>query len=305
MNLGQKNYKLGMTAALLCSSLWGILPIYWHALIPISSSVIIFYRIFTVGIVCFLVALKLYGMERIKAPLRKKGAKLKFFLAGIIITLNWSIYIWAVNAGFVIQTSIGYYMEPLMVCVFGIVLFKEKMTRYRGFAFSCACLGVVVLLVYFKQIPAIALSLAVSFAVYAALKKSFKIESILSLLYETMFLVPFALVVIIYLEVTNQGAIGVGEPYQYGLLLCSGVMTAIPLGLFAVAANNLPLITLGITEYISPSLNLIIGIYLFNEPFDKIQLIAFAIIWVGLIVFTYGEAKLQKSTMNRGDIIER
>lgn len=287
----EKNYKLGLIAALGCSFLWGILPMYWKLLVPIPSSVIIFYRIFWVGVVTFFAALKLYGWERIKAPLKVKGNKLKVFIAGVIITLNWSIYIWAVNAGFIIQTSIGYYIEPLVVCLFGIIFFKEKITKYNLSAFVLATIGVLVVVIHFGEVPTIAIGLAMTFAIYAALKKLFNVEAILSLLYETMFLVPIALGVIIYLEMTGQGAIGVGEPYQYGLLMLSGLATAIPLGLFAIGANNLPLITLGVTEYLSPSMALILGIFVYNEPFDLVQFISFTIIWIGLVVFTIGEAK--------------
>ena len=287
----EKNYKLGLIAALGCSFLWGILPMYWKLLVPIPSSVIIFYRIFWVGVVTFFAALKLYGWERIKAALKVKGNKLKFFIAGVIITLNWSIYIWAVNAGFIIQTSIGYYIEPLVVCLFGIIFFKEKITKYNLSAFVLATIGVLVVVIHFGEVPTIAIGLAMTFAIYAALKKLFNVEAILSLLYETMFLVPIALGVIIYLEMTGQGAIGVGEPYQYGLLMLSGLATAIPLGLFAIGANNLPLITLGVTEYLSPSMALILGIFVYNEPFDLVQFISFTIIWIGLVVFTIGEAK--------------
>ena len=287
----EKNYKLGLIAALGCSFLWGILPMYWKLLVPIPSSVIIFYRIFWVGVVTFFAALKLYGWERIKAPLKVKGNKLKVFIAGVIITLNWSIYIWALNAGFIIQTSIGYYIEPLVVCLFGIIFFKEKITKYNLSAFVLATIGVLVVVIHFGEVPTIAIGLAMTFAIYAALKKLFNVEAILSLLYETMFLVPIALGVIIYLEMTGQGAIGVGESYQYGLLMLSGLATAIPLGLFAIGANNLPLITLGVTEYLSPSMALILGIFVYNEPFDLVQFISFTIIWIGLVVFTIGEAK--------------
>lgn len=287
----EKNYKLGLLAALFCSFLWGILPIYWKSLVPISSTVIIFYRIFWVGVISFIVSLKLYGWKKVKEPLKNKRNMARFAIAGVIITLNWSIYIWAVNAGFVIQTSIGYYMEPLVVCLFGIVLFKEGITKFNATAFVLATCAVVIMVIHSGQIPVIAFGLALTFATYAALKKSFKIEAMLSLLYETIFLVPIALLVIIYLEYSGQGAIGVGEPYQYALLMLSGVATAIPLALFAVGANNLPLITLGITEYLSPSLSLILGIFLFNEPFDKVQFIAFIVIWIGLVIFTYGEYK--------------
>lgn len=295
----EKNYKLGLTAALGCSFLWGVLPMYWKTLVPIPSSVIIFYRIFWVGVVSFIAALKLYGMEKIKAPLRKKGNKLKFFIAGVIITSNWSIYIWAVNAGYIVQTSIGYYMEPIVVCIFGIIFFKEKVTKYNLAAFAMACIGVLIVILHFGEAPTIAMGLAGTFAVYSALKKSFEVESILSLLYETMFLVPVALGVIIFLEVTNQGAIGVGEPYQYVLLQFTGLATAIPLGLFAVGANNLPLVTLGVTQYLSPSMALILGIFVYGEPFDKVQFISFVVIWIGLVIFTIGEAKMVKKKEGR------
>lgn len=290
-------YKKGLIFALACSILWGILPIYWQALRPIESSVIIFYRIFLVGLVCLIVSLKLYGIEEIKKHLSPKGAKFKFFCAGLLITANWSIYIWAVNADMVIQTCVGYYIEPLMVSVFGIIFFKEKLTKYKLAALIMALAGVVVLLIHFMEIPLVALSLAITFATYAAVKKSFNLPSVLSLLYETMFLMIPALAVIIYLEVTGQGAIGVGEPYQYGLLMLCGPITALTLAFFAEAANKVPLVTLGIIEYISPSLALVIGIFVLHEPFDMVQFIAFVIVWIGLVFFTMGEAK--ENRMNK------
>ena len=234
-NLDRKQYRTGIICSLSCSVLWGVLPVYWQALRPIDSWVIIFYRIFLVGVVCFAAALKLYGMEGIKAPLREKGVKLKYFIAGVLITANWSIYIWAVNADHVIQTCIGYYIEPLVVCVFGILFFKEKLTKYKLIAFILACVGVVIVLLHFMEVPLIALGLALTFAVYAAIKKSSRLPAMLSLLYETMFLSPIALIVVLYLEIKGQGALGVGEPYQYVLLLLVGFLTALPLGMGAAA----------------------------------------------------------------------
>lgn len=298
----KKKYRTGLICSLSCSVLWGVLPIYWQALRPIESSVIIFYRIFLVGIVCFFAALKLYGWEGIKAPLWEKGAKLKYFTAGVLITANWSIYIWAVNADHVIQTCIGYYIEPLMVCVFGIIFFKEKLTRHKLVAFALACAGVIIVLLHFMEVPFIALSLALTFAVYAAMKKSVQVPAMLSLLYETMFLSPIAFVVILYMEINGQGALGVGQTYQYVLLLMVGFCTALPLGLFAAAANKVPLVTLGILEYVSPSISLVIGIFLLGEPFDLIQLLAFVVIWIGLVFFTMGEYReSRKEEMNANE----
>ncbi len=285
----RKAYKSGIISALSCSVLWGVLPIYWQSLRPIDSSVIIFYRIVLVAVVCLIGAFVSYDKETVMAPLKDKKTVIRYILAGILITANWSIYIWAVNADMVIQTCIGYYIEPLAVCIFGIVIFKEKLSKYKIMAFALAAAGVVSVIIYFGEVPLIAMSLALTFAVYAALKKNFTMPPILSLLYETVFLMPAALVVVIYLEVTGNGAIGAGEPYKYGLLMLCGLFTAVPLGLFANAANRINLFVLGLLEYVSPTISLVISIYLFKEPFEYIQLIAFAIIWIGLIFFSYGE----------------
>jgi len=279
-----------MVSAIVCAFWWGIMPIYWQWLKPIDSAVIIFYRIVLVAAVCFLFALKVHGMEEIKAQLRPKGVKLRYFLAGLLITANWSIYIWAVNADMVIQTCIGYYIEPLIVCLFGVFLFKEKLDRFKIIALILAGTGVSVVIIHFRQLPAVALSLGITFALYAAMKKGFSMPPLLSLLYETIFLMPPALIVIIGMEVTGRGALAViNSPLQYVLLMFCGLFTAFPLALFANAANKIDLFSLGITEYISPTISLCISIYLFKEPFDRIQLIAFAVIWVGLVFFSYGE----------------
>ena len=285
----RKSYKQGITSALMSSFWWGIMPIYWQWLRPIESSVIIFYRIVLVAVVCLIGALIIYDKETLLSPLKDKKLLFKYALAGLLITVNWSIYIWAVNADFVIQTSIGYYIEPLVVCLFGIVLFKEKLSKYKIIALVLAGIGVASVILYFKEIPLIALGLALTFAIYAAAKKNLSLPPILSLLYETIFLLPIALAVIVYLEITGQGALSVAGPSKYALLMLCGLFTAFPLGLFANAAQKLNLFLVGLTEYISPTISLFIGIFLFKEPFENIQLVAFGIIWIGLIFFSYGE----------------
>lgn len=290
-NLENNSARIGLFCALGCALLWGVLPIYWQALRPIDSMVIIFYRIFLVGVTTFVAAYKIYGKEKLFAPLKQKGLIVNFIIAGILISANWSIYIWAVNANQVIQTCIGYYIEPLMVCIFGVVLFKEKLNKYKIAALTFATIGVLVVLIHFKQLPVIALSLALTFATYAAFKKRYNMEALITLFYETVFLAPFALAAIIYVEVNGMGALAVAQPHQLFLLLFVGLLTATPLALFAMAANRVSLVTLGITEYISPSISLLIGIFLFKEPFDLVQFVAFVIIWIGLVYFTFGEIK--------------
>ncbi len=289
-----KNYKKGLAAAFGCAILWGLLPLYWKTLEAIDSRVIIFYRIVMVALVCALISIKLRGVKQIKAPLKDIKSAATMILAGFIITLNWSLYIWAVNAGYVIETSVGYYIEPLIVCLFGILIFNERFTSYRKIAFSFALVGVLISVFSLNKIPYIALGLALTFATYAAIKKKVTYDAITGLFYETVFLAFPALGVIIYLESSGIGALAVATPVQYILLLSCGLATALPLALFAYAAQNLPLITLGVTEYISPTIALLLGIFVFKEPFNFIQFMTFILIWIGLVVFTIGESKLIK-----------
>ena len=289
----KKEYEQGIACAILCAVLWGFLPIYWKVLEPFDPILILFYRIVLASVFSLILALYFYKWEGIIKPLKEKGIIRTFFLAGVLISFNWGTYIWAVSNGQVIQTCIGYYIEPLIVCIFGIIFFKERMNRYKLTAFLLACAGVAVILLYYREIPVVALSLAVSFATYAAIKKKVKLDAVLALLYETMLLVPVAVVAIIYL--TGRGAASDAEPFHWGLLALAGIMTGTPLMLFAMAANRVSLITMGITEYISPSITLLLGIFYFRESFDKIQLITFGIIWVGLIIFTVGEFKENKT----------
>lgn len=302
----KKDYRQGIISSLICNIWWGIMPIYWQLLRPINSWVIIFYRIVLVAVVCFAAALMIYDKKTIFEPLKDKKTVIRYVLAGILITANWSIYIWAVNANLVIQTCIGYYIEPLAICLFGIILFKDKMSKYKITAFALAALGVAAVIIYFKEIPLVALSLAATFSVYAAIKKNFAMPPILSLLYETIFLLPVGLAVVIYIEATGQGAMNAvwgTESYKYWLLMLCGLFTAVPLVSFADAANKLNLFTVGLFNYISPTISLVIGIFLFKEPFEPIQLIAFAVIWIGLIFFSYGEYKESKEIEKKGESV--
>lgn len=290
-SLAKREYRIGVICAVGCGVLWGILPVYWKLLSPIDAFVIIFYRIVMVAVFTCLLCLKLYGWQGIIGPLKQKGLKPRTFAAGLLVTANWSMYIWAVNANQLIETCIGYYMEPLMVCILGVILFKEKLTKPKTIALCLAGLGVAVLLVYFGKFPAIALFIAVTFAAYAAMKKTYQLPAILSLFYETMFLVPPALVAIVYCEASGQGVLVQGQPYQWALLALTGAVTAVPLSLFAMAINRVTLVVTGLAEYLSPSISLLIGVFLFKEPFYQVQFVSFFIIWIGLAFFTAGELR--------------
>lgn len=289
----RKEYKVGVACAILCALIWGVLPIYWKSLQPINSLLIMFYRLVLACIFVFVADLFIYKWKGIIEPLKKKGAILSFFLAGLVISTNWGLYIWMVNSGIVIQTSIGYYIEPLAVCTFGILFFKEKMDKYKLAAFILACAGVAFMLLSYGEVPLMALLLAVTFAVYSAIKKKLNAPAFLALFYETLFLLPVVVPYIIYTELSGNGAFAVAGTYKLALLSLSGVFTAVPLVLFSMAANRITLIALGITEYISPSMGLMLGIFVFKEPFDLYQFIGFVFIWIGLIIFTVGGIKLK------------
>ena len=267
------------------------MPIYWQWLKPIDSIVIIFYRIVLVALVCLIAALLVHSKDEILAPLRDKKLLAKLIIAGAIITLNWSLYIYAVNSENVIQSCIGYYIEPLVVCLFGMIFFREKINTHKAIALVTGGIGVIAVVIYFGQFPGLALGIAFSFAIYAAIKKGLGMPPIISLLYETIFLAPFALVVVIYIETHGIGALSVAGAGKYFLLMFCGLFTAFPLVLFANGANKTSMFILGLTEYISPTLSLILSIFYFKEEFYPIQLVAFGIIWIGLIFFTIGEYK--------------
>ena len=289
--MGDKNYKNGLIYALSCAVIWGFLPIYWNALNPISSLVVIFYRVTLMTLTCL--AIQLYRVRNVKAmfaPMFEEKKKLRtYVIAGILITMNWSIYIWAVQAGYVIQSSMGYFLEPLLVCLFGMIIYKEKANKWKRISLGFALVGLLVMIIGYREMPIIAIGLATTFATYTAIKKSVELPPFQSLLYETIFLAPIALLVVFWMEGSGIGAMATGGNGKFILLLFVGVATAVPMGLFSAAARNLPLLTLGLTSYISPSIALVLGIFLFKEPFDIIQFSAFAIIWIGLIFFTYGE----------------
>jgi chloramphenicol-sensitive protein RarD len=285
----KKDYRQGLISVLGSSIWWGIMPIYWQWLKPIDSIVIIFYRIVLVALVCLIAALIAHKKEEILAPLKDKKLMAKLIIAGVIITLNWSLYIYAVNSENVIQSCIGYYIEPLVVCLFGMIFFGEKVNRHKAIALIMGAIGVVAVVFYFKQVPSLALSIAFSFAIYAAIKKGLGMPPIISLLYETIFLAPIALGIVIYIETHGIGALAVATGGKYFLLMFCGLFTAFPLVLFANGANKTSMFILGLTEYISPTISLFLSIFYFKEEFYPVQLIAFAVIWTGLVFFTIGE----------------
>lgn len=286
-----RDYKTGVICVLGCQLFWGVCPIYWDALDPIPSWMIILYRVVTMFVYSYIAARIKFSREEIWTPLRDRAVRRKYFTAGLILTVNWSIYIWAVTSGRVIQASIGYYIEPIVICAVGIFVFHEKLTKYNLTAMIFAMIAIAVILIHYKQIPGVALGLAGSWAAYSAIKKTADLPVLLTLVYETMVYAVIAIIAILYIESNGIGAISLGVPGKYALMFLSGLITLIPVGLFSVSAKKVSLLVIGLVQYISPTMSLLLGIFFFKEPFDSVQVIAFVIIWTGLAVFTYGEFK--------------
>ncbi|MBQ6295923.1 MAG: EamA family transporter RarD, partial [Firmicutes bacterium] len=264
--------RQGILAAVISNVIWGFLPLYWHALRPIESSVLIFYRIVLSAVVCWFLARRKYTREELTAPLKDRRLFLKLLAAGVLITLNWSLYIWAVNADHAIETSIGYYIEPVVVCLFGVLVFHDKLNRWKAWAFAIAAAGVAVIVLYYRSLPLISLGLALSFSLYGAMKKGLNQPALLSFFYETVLLSPFALIVILWLEATGRGAFAMAvSPWQIALLALAGICTATPLILFGESANKAGLFATGLIGYLSPTITLFLSIFVFHEPFELVQ----------------------------------
>ncbi len=282
-------YKTGVVFVILCQIIWGVLPIYWQALVPIESWKIILYRIVTMFIYSYIAARLRYTRSEIWGPFKHAKVVLHYLIAGTLLTANWSIYIWAMTSGRMIQSSIGYYIEPIVICVFGVIFFKEKFTKYNGTAFILACIAIVIILVHYRQVPVVALGLALTWASYSAIKKSSSRPAAIELVYETVIFAIFALVAIVYIETKGIGALSLNVPGKYALMLLSGLFTLIPITLFGVATKKVSLFIVGLAQYISPTMTLLFGIFIYHEEIDIVQIMAFIIIWIGLVFFTLGE----------------
>jgi len=282
-----KDRNIGLLSTLACYILWGLLPLYWHALEHLNSVFILANRIiwsavFTVGIL--LVSKR---FSEVKAVLRDKK-KMRFMIpAAISITINWGVYIWAVNAGHLLDSSIGYYMNPLVVFAIGIVLFHETSGVIDWIALGLATIGVLIATIAYGAFPWIAVVLALSFGVYGTLKKLAGVGGLTSIAVETLLLLPFALL-FVAIAPESHASIAALTPLTTVLLLLSGIVTASPLILFTFGVNRLPLTTVGFLQYSSPTLQMLIGVLVFKEVLTQDRIIAFAFIAVALVLYTIG-----------------
>lgn len=266
--------------------LWGFFPVYWKLLQNVSALEILGNRmtwslIFLLGVLAYR-----QHWSWIRPALQNRKILLTFAITAILLSINWGTYIWAVNAGFIVETSLGYFINPLVNVLLGVVLLKEKLRPGQLIAVIIALLGVLYLTFSYGSLPWIALTLAFSFGFYGLLRKTAALGSLEGLSLETGILFLPALAYLFYLQFEGTAAFGHSDLRTNLLLAFAGVATAVPLLLFAAGARQITLITLGILQYIAPTIQFLLGVLVYHEPFDTQRLIGFALVWLALLIYT-------------------
>ena len=283
-----------MMAALSTYLIWGVLPLYWNLLARAEANEILAHRIIWSFLFMVVVLMVTKRWQSFKEDCRalwqdkKRGAIL--LLAAFTISLNWLTYIWAVNHDHVIDTSIGYYINPLMSVLFGIVFFRERISGLKKISLLLAAIGIVLMTYQLGKLPWVAVALAVSFSVYGALKKQLHLNPFSSITLETLLMMPFAVPYIGILMMSPANHFSLVTPDLALYLMGTGVVTAVPLVLFSYGANLLPLNVLGFFQYISPTIGLLLGIFFFHETFGMAQISALGFVWAAIVLFTVAES---------------
>jgi len=266
--------------------IWGLVPLYWHLLKAVPSLQIIAHRIVWSALLVVAWLLVTSGLRWWRAIAAQPRALWMLAGSSVAIAFNWGLYIWAINAGHVIEASLGYFINPLLSVLLGVLVLKERLQRIQWVAVVCAAVGVLWLTLDAGAPPWIALGLAFSFGAYGLLRKLVAVDPVAGLGVESVYLFVPALLLAGWGEQGHGGAFLSGWDLRTDLLLIlGGVLTAVPLIGFAYGVRRIPLSLVGILQYIAPSLQLLLGVWFFHEPFDQGRAIGFAAIWVGLLLF--------------------
>lgn len=280
--LNRKGLLLGFGAYLI----WGFFPLYFKALSSIPSTQILAHRF----VWSFLLLLLVLGWRKEWKTLGKLLADRKtlaiYTLAGSLLAINWGMYVWAVNAGFVVETSLGYFINPLVNVLLGVLFLRERLRWSQWLPVGIAAVGVFYLTIQYHSLPWIALTLAFSFGFYGLVKKIAPLSSLYGLTLETMALFLPAVLYLTSQEMNEMGSFGHGTGILTVLVVLTGVVTVIPLLMFGSAARLVPLWTMGLLQYIAPTCQFLLGVLIFHEPFTTERLVGFSLIWLALIIFS-------------------
>ncbi|SQE47798.1 chloramphenicol-sensitive protein RarD [Staphylococcus hyicus] len=287
MTMQDSSFKKGIMFSFIAYILWGTLPLYWALITGINAIETLMIRII-LSLIFMLILLPIMKQwTTFKNDLHSLIASPKkliiIIVAGYVVTLNWGTFIYAIEAGYVLQTSLGYYINPLVSILLAMIFFKERFNRLEWGAILIALTGVLYMTIKIGEFPYISLLLAFSFGIYGLLKKLVPLNALSSITIETIVTTPMALIYIVYMALHSHLSIGLNMSTFW--LLFSGAVTAVPLLSFSAGAIRIPLSLMGFIQYVGPTLIFILGIFVFNEPFNTDQFITFCFIWSGIFIY--------------------
>ncbi len=288
----------GLWSGVAAYSIWGLVPLYWKLLKHVPAIQVLGHRIvWSLAVLLILVAaLRRRGPSALSLSRPVVGL---YAIAAALIAANWFLYIYAVNAGFIVETSLGYYITPLVNVLFGVVVFHERMRPAQWVAIAIATAGVVQLTFAYGALPWIAFGLAASFGSYGLAKKKAPLDPIEGLTLETAILAPVAILYLVVLHLTGEGAFLRTGATSDALMIGGGLVTTVPLLLFAAAVRTVPLSVIGILQYIGPTLQFLLGVFVYDEPFSRTQLVGFSIVWIALAIYAGDSWRARRVTAPR------
>lgn len=276
----------GLWVAAASFVLWGLMPLYWHLLKVVPSLQIVMHRIVWSALLVAAWLVWKQGRGWLRATLARPRAAWMLALSGTLIAFNWGLYVWAVNAGHVVESSLGYFINPLVSVLFGVVFLHERLNRVQWLSVALAATGVAWLTWQYGQPPWIAIGLALSFALYGLIRKLVAVDAVSGLGVESVYLFLPALLVLLWSETQGTGHFASGWSLGVdALLVFCGVLTALPLIGFAFAVRRVPLSVVGLMQYIAPTIQFLLGVLVFGEVFDRDRATGFVFIWVALAIF--------------------
>lgn len=278
---------LGPLAGMFAFLSWGFLVLFWHMLDAVAPFEILCYRIIFSFVTLAPVVWLTGRWREVLDALRDRRTALIMFGSSCVVVLNWFLYIWAISTGQVLETSLGYYTNPLVNVLLGCVFLRERPSRLQTFAILLACFGVLLSFLGHSRFPWLALSLACSFALYGFIRKTVAVEALPGLFIETVVLTPFSLGWVLWLYGHGEGFMAHPRVWEGVLLFLAGPVTSLPLVMFAYAARHMRLMTLGLLQYISPTCTFFLGLFFFGETLNGATLVTFVFIWMALLLYTF------------------
>jgi len=294
----RSGYNSGLIAGIGAYVMWGLVPLYWPLLKPASAMEILSHRV--VWSLVFLLIIVYFKklFSDIKVALFDKRKMILLFFASIFITINWGVFIWAVNNGHVIETSLGYFINPLVSVALGVIVLKEKLRLLQKVAVGLTFIAVTFLTLTLGHPPYIALSLAFSFGFYGLVKKMANVKAIPSLTLESLMITPFFAVFLYYLSSQNELTFVELGPIHSLWLVTAGIVSVIPLMLFSTAVLRIPLVVLGLLQALGPIIQFLLGYFVFDEPMITARWVGFLIVWLAVSVFSYDAVRTYRSNKN-------